>query len=164
VIAFALGKRAGLAGPRLLREDRSEIGRDARQIRGTYRRHASAPGPAVAEQRARVVMAIETDLAKVSLTLVERRDPYKQFRKLKRSELEKLVRSFSWPSYWQAIGLPAPEELNVTEPRLNRGSFSRWIGARRQIRVTYLAAITHAESIPESLQRFAVLYSPRPEC
>jgi len=40
----------------------------------------------------------------------------------------------------------------------------RWIGARQRILVEYYAAITRAEAIPEGLQRFAQLYSPRPEC
>ncbi len=69
-----------------------------------------------AAQEAQTVMAIETALAKPSLTRVEKRDPYKQFHKFTRAQLIALTPSFGWTAYWNAIGLPAPADLNVAEP------------------------------------------------
>src|ERR1700680_701281 len=62
------------------------------------------------------VMEIETALAKASLTRVDKRDPYKLFHKMKRAELVKLTPSFAWGAYWKAVGLAAPDRVNVTEP------------------------------------------------
>jgi len=72
--------------------------------------------PPAASTEAGTVMAIETDLAKASLTRVELRDPYNLFHKLPQADLEKLTPRFDWPRYWQAIGLAAPAVINVTEP------------------------------------------------
>ena len=61
-------------------------------------------------------MAIETDLAKATLTRVDRRDPYKLFHKYTRAQLVALTPTFGWDAYWGGLGLPAPATLNVTEP------------------------------------------------
>ena len=61
-------------------------------------------------------MEIETALAKASLTRVEKRDPYKLFHKLPRAEFLALTPTFGWAAYWNAIGLAAPDVVNVTEP------------------------------------------------
>jgi endothelin-converting enzyme/putative endopeptidase len=71
---------------------------------------------ATAKAEAQTVMAIETSLAVKSLTMVDKRDPYKQFHKVTRAQLLSRVPSFDWALYWKGIGLPAPAEINVTEP------------------------------------------------
>jgi endothelin-converting enzyme/putative endopeptidase len=63
------------------------------------------------------VMAIETALAKASLTRVEQREPHNLFHKLTAAQLAALTPSFNWPAYWAAAGLPAQAEVNVTEPK-----------------------------------------------
>jgi endothelin-converting enzyme/putative endopeptidase len=73
--------------------------------------------PATARAEAATVMAIETELAKASLTRVELRDPYNLFHKLSPADLEKLTPHFAWPQYWQTVGLAAPAVINVTEPK-----------------------------------------------
>ncbi len=73
--------------------------------------------PATARAEATTVMAIETELAKASLTRVELRDPYNLFHKLSPADLEKLTPHFAWPQYWQTVGLAAPAVINVTEPK-----------------------------------------------
>jgi putative endopeptidase len=73
-----------------------------------------APGAAGSE--AQTVMAIETSLAKSSLTRVDRRDPYKLFHKFTRSQLAALTPSFAWDGYLTAAGIPTISEVNVTEP------------------------------------------------
>ena len=47
-------------------------------------------------------MAIETALAKASLTRVEQRDPYKLFHKMTPAELQALTPSFDWDDYLDA--------------------------------------------------------------
>ena len=66
---------------------------------------------------AETVMAIETALAKASLTRVEQREPHNLFHKLTAAQLAALTPSFNWAAYWAASGLPAQAEVNVTEPK-----------------------------------------------
>src|SRR5207247_9382872 len=72
--------------------------------------------PETAKADARTVMDIETALAKVSLTRVERRDPYKLFHKMSRAEFQKLTPEFDWDTYFKTDGVPATPSVNVTEP------------------------------------------------
>jgi endothelin-converting enzyme/putative endopeptidase len=65
---------------------------------------------------AKTVMAIETDLAKASLTRVERRNPYNLYHKMSPADLEKLAPSFAWTRFFQDTGLREVATLNVSEP------------------------------------------------
>ncbi|HME10882.1 MAG TPA: M13 family metallopeptidase, partial [Bryobacteraceae bacterium] len=59
---------------------------------------------------------IETELAKASLTQVEKRDPYKLFHKLTLAQVQALTPAFSWADYFQALGATPSAAINVTEP------------------------------------------------
>jgi putative endopeptidase len=72
---------------------------------------------AQAEKDARTSMRIETDLAKASLTRVERRDPYKIYHKMTRAQLESLTPSFDWKTYLTASGIGSVNTINVTQPK-----------------------------------------------
>jgi len=71
---------------------------------------------AKAKADAATVMAIETALAKASLTRVEKRDPYNLFHKLSPADFKALAPDFAWDVYYSRIGLPSPAVVNVTEP------------------------------------------------
>src|SRR5262249_604201 len=68
------------------------------------------------KSEAQTVMAIETALAEKSLTMVDKRDPYKQFHKVARNQFVSQNASFDWAAYWKGLGLAAPAQINVTEP------------------------------------------------
>ncbi len=87
-------------------------------VANTFQLLGDAAANATAESQ--VVMAIETALAKASLTRVDKRDPYKLFHKVSGAELLKMTPSFAWSSYWSALGLRAPAQINVTEPEFFR--------------------------------------------
>jgi putative endopeptidase len=70
-----------------------------------------------AAEEAQTVISIETELAKASLTRVEKRDPHNLDHKMTRSELQKLMPSFDWTAYLKAVGAVEIKELNVTEPK-----------------------------------------------
>ena len=72
--------------------------------------------PAAARKDAETVLRMETALAKASLTRVDRRDPYKIYHRMRRAELQALTPSFRWNEYLRAIGQPALDDVNVTEP------------------------------------------------
>jgi endothelin-converting enzyme/putative endopeptidase len=70
-----------------------------------------------AKKDAASVMAIETAMAKASLTRVERRDPYKIYHMMKLAELQKITPSFDWPAYFEKRGLANMQTINVTQPK-----------------------------------------------
>ena len=94
----------------------------SQEIRGKYLEHIArmfellGDNAAAAKTEAQTVMDIETALAKVSLTRVEKRDPYKLFHKVERAQFLSQNPSFGWAAYWSAAGLPAPAVVNVAEP------------------------------------------------
>jgi endothelin-converting enzyme/putative endopeptidase len=71
---------------------------------------------AEARKKAAAVLAIETELAKGSLDRVSRRDPEKVYHKLKVAELSALAPAFDWAKFFQSLGAPAIENLNVSVP------------------------------------------------
>jgi putative endopeptidase len=71
---------------------------------------------AQAQAHAQTIMAMETALAKVSLTRVDQRDPHKLFHKLTPEQLQALTPSFRWSDYFAAAQVPKLATINVTEP------------------------------------------------
>jgi putative endopeptidase len=72
-----------------------------------------------AAESAAIVLAIETDLAKASLSRVDRRDPRKVYHRMGLAALQKLTPGFSWKEYLAAAGVAAEGPafaLDVTEP------------------------------------------------
>jgi putative endopeptidase len=67
-----------------------------------------------AEHAAADVMEVETELAKVSKTRVERRDPQGLYNKLETSALGQLSPRIDWNAYFKGVGLLGVSELNVT--------------------------------------------------
>ncbi|HVZ30917.1 MAG TPA: M13 family metallopeptidase N-terminal domain-containing protein, partial [Polyangiaceae bacterium] len=67
------------------------------------------------------VMKLETELAKVSKTRVERRDPKGMFNHLERSDLVKETPNFNWDGYFEQLGLRQVKDLNVTAPKFFEG-------------------------------------------
>jgi endothelin-converting enzyme/putative endopeptidase len=73
-----------------------------------------APDKATAE--AQTVMHLETELARGSMTLVDRRDPKNLDHTMTVDELRKLAPDFAWKTYFANVGLPALSSLNVETP------------------------------------------------
>lgn len=70
---------------------------------------------------AAVVMKIETELAKVSMTRKDRRDPKKTYHKTKRAEVAKIAPGFGWTDFFDALALPKDAPVNVMQPGFLRG-------------------------------------------
>jgi putative endopeptidase len=69
-----------------------------------------------ADAEAKVVMAIETGLAKGALDQTSRRDPQKVYHKLSNQELAALSPAFNFTQYFEDVGAPRFDSLNVVEP------------------------------------------------
>jgi putative endopeptidase len=96
---------------------------DSQKLREKYRAHVArmfvllGDGPRVAENNAAAVLAIESRLARASMTLVERRDPNAVYHKLTRAELDQQAAGFEWPTYLETVGVPASQTaLLVRQP------------------------------------------------
>src|SRR5436190_3308376 len=77
---------------------------------------AGQPATAAAGDAAQVI-ALETELAKASLTRVQRRDPAATDHPLPIAELRALAPAVDWTAYFRGIGLTAPvTRLNAAEP------------------------------------------------
>ena len=72
--------------------------------------------PAKAAAEAKVVMDIETGLAKGAYDQTTRRDPQKIYHKLSNQELTALNSAFNWNIYFEGVGAPRFDSLNVVEP------------------------------------------------
>src|SRR6201987_5416237 len=69
-----------------------------------------------AKSDADAIMRIETNLAKASLTRVERRDPHKTYHFMTVAELSQLTPSIDWPHYFTVQGAPNVAKLNLAQP------------------------------------------------
>ncbi len=94
----------------------------SKEIRERYLQHVQkmfeliGDPPDRAQKEAHVVMRIETDMAKASLTRVDQRDPYKVTHKMKVADLQALAPRFDWAAYFSASQVPAFDTLNVEAP------------------------------------------------
>jgi putative endopeptidase len=61
-------------------------------------------------------MALETRLAKASMTRLEQRDPHKTYHKITTGALAELSPSFNWKRYFISGGIGDPGEINLNQP------------------------------------------------
>lgn len=67
-----------------------------------------------AKTQAKDILALETEIAKVSKTRVERRDPYSLYNKIDRAGVETTAPLFPWNSYFASLGQPDVKDIVVT--------------------------------------------------
>jgi endothelin-converting enzyme/putative endopeptidase len=71
---------------------------------------------ATASAEAKRIMELETELARASMTRVERRDPKSLYHRMSADELQKLSPSFQWNLFFTKVGVPQLKSLNVETP------------------------------------------------
>jgi putative endopeptidase len=69
-----------------------------------------------AKADAEATLRIETELAKASLTRVQRRDPHKTYHMMTVAELGQIAPAIDWPQYFALQGAPGVAKLNVSQP------------------------------------------------
>jgi len=128
VIAFATG--GGLSLPD--RDYYTKTDAKSKDLRAKYLAHVArvfelmGDAPALAQQRAATVLRTETLLARATLSVVDKRDPYKLFHKMDLIQLQALTPGFDWGVYLQAAGLADLRTFNVTEPKFYRAMARHW--------------------------------------
>ena len=99
-----------------LEDDRS------RQIRDAYRAHLekvlklNGDDAATASANAATIIDLETELARASMTAVERRDLEKTYNKMGVAQLEALAPGFPWKTYFESIRAGNLAEIGVRQP------------------------------------------------
>jgi putative endopeptidase len=104
------------------RDDYLDPDPKTKETRGKYQEHVVrtlqllGDDPSTAEATGRLVMDIETTLAKATLTRVEQRDPYKIYHRLSLKKLTGMSPTFDWSTYLATAGVPGTKALNVSQP------------------------------------------------
>lgn len=94
----------------------------SKQIREQYVAHVAkmmellGDPAAKAKAESETVMKLETQLAKSSMTPVELRNPKAVYHKMDPAQLKRLMPDFSWDSYFEEIGHPLPNSINIGQP------------------------------------------------
>jgi endothelin-converting enzyme/putative endopeptidase len=97
-------------------DDKSKALREAYQAHVRHMLELVGDAPEFAAREAADVMAVETALARASLTRVERRDPNNLFHKMNRQELAALTPHFDWAPFLAGMGVADVQVFNVSEP------------------------------------------------
>jgi putative endopeptidase len=98
----------------------------SKEIRDKYVQHVQkifellGDNDQVAKKNAEIILRLETELARASMTRVERRDPYKLKNKMDPAALDKLVPNFDWHAYYTDLHFPQFQILNITAPAFFR--------------------------------------------
>ena len=110
---------------------------DARsvKIREAYRGHVermlalAGDDAATASRNADAAIGLETELARASMTAVERRDVEKTYNRMTLAELATLAPGFPWKEYFEAAGAGTVSVLNVAQPEFFK-AFARLAAMR----------------------------------
>ena len=78
-----------------------------------------------AAAQSKVILKLETELAKVSMKRALRRDPNNVYHRLNLEGLVKLAPHFSWTAYLSDLGQPGATQLNIAVPEFSVAS-TRW--------------------------------------
>src|SRR6266571_4616731 len=76
----------------------------------------SGDAPAAADSLAQRILALETALARASLTRVERRDPNANYHKMTLAAADSLTPNLAWTGFLRDAGAPATPAINVAQP------------------------------------------------
>ena len=93
-----------------------------KQIRQAYVNHMTkmfellGDAPDKAAKEANTVMKLETQLAQVSMSQVEQRDPHAIYHMMDKEQLAKVTPDFSWPNYFAAMNQGTLKSINLAMP------------------------------------------------
>jgi len=140
VIAFATAGGLGLPD----RDSYLKTDDKSKEVRAKYILHIAntfkllGDAPELAQRKAERVMAMETELARASLSRVDKRDPYKLFHKIDAKGLQALTPGFDWHTYLGEIGQGKQNTFNVTEPAFFKALAKMWKSSDIDATRTYL--------------------------
>ncbi len=92
-----------------------------------------------AKKEAADVVALETELAKVSKDKVARRDPKTMYNRLDKAGVAKAAPSFDWTAYWKAQGLDKETAVTVGAPDFFAGLDKLMASTKPEVWRNYLS-------------------------
>ena len=105
------------------------------KIRTAYREHLvkvlrlNGDDEAAANANAATIIDIETELARASMTAVEKRDLEKTYNKMTPAQLAESAPGFPWKAYFEALAAPALPHVVVNQPAFMK-RFAQLAGER----------------------------------
>lgn len=102
---------------------------DARsiEIKNAYEKHITkmfqmaGSTVAQAEKDAATVIRFETELAKISMTRLQLRDPIANYNKMNLDGLQKLAPEMNWTKYFTSLGITKTNDINVSQTKYIAG-------------------------------------------
>jgi putative endopeptidase len=97
----------------------------SKAVRAAYQTYIESVLTALGQSRPRpaaaAIIALETEIAKVSKDKVARRDPHGMYNKIDRAGVASAMPRFDWEAFFAAIGLSAVRDVTVTSPEFLAG-------------------------------------------
>lgn len=99
----------------------------SKEIRAAYEKHISKMfqltgiAPSQADNDAKTVLKLETELAKISSTRLQQRDPVANYNKMDLAGLQKLAPEMNWSAYFSTLGVTSTNDINVSQPKFISG-------------------------------------------
>jgi len=99
----------------------------SREIREKYEKHVARMfelagyNAELAAKEAAIVLKIETELAKISSSRLELRDPNANYNKTDVAGIQKIAPEMDWAAYFKGINLNAASEINIGQPKFMAG-------------------------------------------
>ena len=127
-------------------------------------------GHRAAHQEAADVVALETEIARVSRDKVARRDPRASYHRIDRAGVARAMPRLDWDAFWAGVGLRDVQRVTVTSPELLAGLDRLLATTRPEVWRSYLAFHVAGEAAPlltrplEDLQfKFTSVLTGQPE-
>src|SRR5207247_515395 len=92
-----------------------------------------------APQQAREIVALETEIARISKDKVARRDPRGTYHKIDRAGVALVMPRLDWDVYWTTVGLRDVRDVTVTAPEFLAGADQLLAATPPDIWRSYLA-------------------------
>jgi putative endopeptidase len=145
-----------------------------RMLRAAYHAYIESVlgllGRKAARQDAANVIALETEIARVSLDKVARRDARATYNKIDRAGVAKAMPRFAWDDYWAGVGLKGVKDVTVTSPEFLAGVDKLLGSVKPEIWRSYLTfhashgvAALFTKRLEDALFKFTSALTGQPE-
>lgn len=104
--------------------------------------------PDAAKQEAADILALETEMAKVSKDRVAMRDPKGVYNKIDRDGVAKAMPHFDWNGFWRGVGLANVKDVTVTAPEFLTGVDALIAKTKPEVWRSYLTFHVVADAAP----------------
>ncbi|HSD88306.1 MAG TPA: M13 family metallopeptidase [Kofleriaceae bacterium] len=104
--------------------------------------------PDAAKKEAADVLALEAEIAKVSMDKVARRDPKAIYNKIDREGVAKAMPHLDWDGFWKAMGLPKYKDVTVSSKEFLAGVDALMVSQKPEVWRNYLTVFVLGDNAP----------------